>query len=604
MATAQRMKENRVTAPQLARWSRIAARFPGWLFWGSFWLLNWLLFAPIYLWQQPEMGFWPWSNLPAWAWAALLQQRENLDIFRVNLELSLLVLLWLSVKQLQRPRFFLIPATLYLLQLIYGIYEGFIRAFYQIEPNGYNDWPMLVRGTSYVAESLQLTAAVYLGGLFLLALAVTVLFAWHRLLFSPALAEWLPKRHTLALAGLILLAGLISAQADVTRGRPEAVVSSFAAKLRDNFSLAQTTRAETQPFALGRLAPFYEFTTGRELVYKPNIHIIFIESYGSVLYKRDDFQAAYTSLLPYLEKQLQQNGWSVHSTLSNAPTWGGGSWIAYTSFLFGLSLESDNDYRQLLAEYENRPFPHLVNFLRGQGYRSYRLTSSINELNDQEWQQLVRFFGVDEWLRFQDIPYSGPLYGWGPSLPDQYVLNYGLERIKANTAAPYTLFFITQNSHYPWQPLPEFVTDWRMLNETAEPEGGLAVSVPHEELRRRYLASIEYQLEMLMDLIIRQGEEDDIFILIGDHQPARVARYSDGWDTPVHIISRDAVFTAAFERYDFVPGLLAGKIEPTIHHAGFYSLFSRILLQQYGHDGVSLPVYRPLGADIGARSAE
>jgi hypothetical protein len=210
---------------------------------------------------------------------------------------------------------------------------------------------------------------------------------------------------------------------------------------------------------------------------------------------------------------------------------------------------------------------------------------------------------VDEWLRFGDIPYDGPLYGWGPSVPDQYVLNYSLERIKAETAGPYTLFFITQNSHYPWYPQPEFAADWRRLNETLEPDNS-ALSVPHEEMRARYLRSIELELEMLVDLILNQGGPDDIFIIIGDHQPARVARYADGWDTPLHIISRDAAFTAAFEPFGFVPGLLVGTIEPTMHHAGFYSLFSRILLQQYGPNGVSLPVYRPLGADIGARSAE
>jgi hypothetical protein len=210
---------------------------------------------------------------------------------------------------------------------------------------------------------------------------------------------------------------------------------------------------------------------------------------------------------------------------------------------------------------------------------------------------LVRFFGVDEWLRFQDIPYDGPLYGWGPSIPDQYVLNYGLERIKAESDAPYTLFFITQNSHYPWYPLPKFAADWRSLNETPEPDSG-ALSIPHEDLRRRYLASIDYQLEMLVELIVNQGGPDDIFILIGDHQPARVARYNDGWDTPVHIISRDAAFTAAFEPFGFVPGLIVSTIEPTIHHAGFYSLFSHILLERYGREGTNLPVYRPLGAVV------
>ncbi len=565
-----------------------------WLFWGSFWLLNWLLFAPIYLYQRAETDFVP--RLSQLDWAGLLQQRDNLDIFRFNLEFGLLVLLWLLVPQVRRPFFLIIAFLIYLLQLLYGTYEGFIRAFYQVAPNSYNDWPLLFRGTSYVIESMALPTAVYLGGFLLILLAGAALFGLHRLLFDPARTAQLHPGHSLALALILLLALLGNWQSDLSPGEPRAVVSSFTAKVQDNLALAQTTQTEADRFALGRLAPFYEFL-GTDLLYKPNIHIIFVESYGSVLYKRDDFEAAYTALLPWLEAQLEAHGWSAVSALSDAPTWGGGSWIAYTSFLFGLPLESDNDYRQLLAEYENRPFPHLVNFLRGQGYRSYRLTSSANELSDWEWQQLVQFFGVDEWLRYDDIPYDGPLYGWGPSMPDQYVLNYGLEQIKATESTPYTLFFITQNSHYPWHPLPVMALDWRTLPDMVIPQE-VNLSVSHEQLRQRYWRSIEYQLKVLVDLIISQGEEDDIFILIGDHQPARVARYSDGWDTPVHIISRDPELTAAFLAFDFVPGLMMSTIEPTIHHAGFYSLFSHILVQEYGRQGATLPIYRPLGADI------
>jgi hypothetical protein len=581
-----------------------------WLFWVVFWTLNWLIFAPIYLLQASEMAFWPDEFF--------LRARENLDIFRFNLEFGALVLLWLTLKPAMRPSpqpspqgrgsFVLFPTgggvgrrfsngflagafALYLLQLLYAVYEGFMLAFYQVAPNVYNDWPMFARGTEYTVASLSLHPAVYVGGLTLVLLAGGALFALHRLLFHPRLAANLGRGHTLALAVIILLALLAG---NGNWARPEAAVSSFTAKLGNNIALSQATRHADNPFALWRIAPLYEM--GGELIYKPNIHIIFIESYGSVLYKRPDFYAAYTGLLPGLRQQLEGGGWSVHTALSDAPTWGGGSWIAYTSFLFGLSLEEDADYRRLLAEYDRRPFPHLPNYLRGQGYRSYRLTSSINELDDAEWGQLVRFFGVDEWLRFGDVPYDGPLYGWGPSIPDQYVLNYGLERIKAETAAPYILFFITQNSHYPWYPLPEFAPDWRSLNETPAPDGG-ALSVPHEDLRRRYLLSIELELEMLVDLILNQGGTDDIFILIGDHQPSRVARYADGWDTPIHIISRDAAFTAAFEPFGFTPGMLVYPPEPTFHHAGFYSLFSRILLERYGREGSLLPTYRPFGAN-------
>lgn len=66
--------------------------------------------------------------------------------------------------------------------------------------------------------------------------------------------------------------------------------------------------------------------------------LVFVESYGSVLYKRPDYALAYTALLDELQSALTADGWHTASALSEAPTWGGGSWMAYTSALFGLRI--------------------------------------------------------------------------------------------------------------------------------------------------------------------------------------------------------------------------------------------------------------------------
>ncbi len=64
-------------------------------------------------------------------------------------------------------------------------------------------------------------------------------------------------------------------------------------------------------------------------------------------------------------------------------------------------------------------------------------------------------------------------------------------------------------------------------------------------------------------------------MLIGDHQPQQVSRRDDGFETPVHIISRDAGFVESLQDYGFVDGLIVQEMQPTLRHEGFYSLFVR-----------------------------
>ena len=143
-----------------------------------------------------------------------------------------------------------------------------------------------------------------------------------------------------------------------------------------------------------------------------------------MLYKRDDYRLAYEALLDELEPQLVDAGWHVATTLSEAPTWGGGSWMSYTSTLFGLRIEEHPSYLALVDHYQERDYPDLGSYLQSQGYTYSRVSSLATELKDEEWKRYMSFFGVDKWLRYGDLGYVGQRYGWGPAPPDQYVLNF------------------------------------------------------------------------------------------------------------------------------------------------------------------------------------
>ena len=100
---------------------------------------------------------------------------------------------------------------------------------------------------------------------------------------------------------------------------------------------------------------------------------------------------------------------------------------------------------------------------------------------------------------------------------------------------------------------------------------------------------------------MQTGDDESIYILIGDHQPQQVSRRNDSFDTPVHIISKDAALVDAFSAYNFVPGLLvpgAGEPAATMHHEGLYSMLVRVLVQQYGTGNKALPPYLPQGIPL------
>jgi phosphoglycerol transferase MdoB-like AlkP superfamily enzyme len=242
-------------------------------------------------------------------------------------------------------------------------------------------------------------------------------------------------------------------------------------------------------------------------------------------------------------------------------------------------------------------YPDLGTYLRGQGYHYFWTTSISEELGDKKWSSYKSFYGVDEWLRYSDLNYDGKRYGWGPAPPDQYVLAYSRDVAMAEQEKPLVMFYITQNSHYPFQPLPSMVEEWRDL-DTPSPTGDPLPDedASHAQLRANYLKAVEYDLDMLTDFILNHAQEDAIFFLVGDHQPPSVSRRSDTFDTPVHIVSRDPAYIDNLEQYGFVEAMVVDDTQPAeLHHEGLYSLIVRTLLQSYGTRPTFAPPYHPEG---------
>jgi hypothetical protein len=586
---------------KILRWPGLAvANHPNLTFWLSFVLLNGLLFLPFYLFNRETSSFLPIPDAAGQSAARqLFLWRDNLDIFRLSLEVTLLAALWVNVLWLWRRRWRQLYRALftvvYVVALSYAIYESIFLSLYQIDPNFFAQYRMAVDGVQYVVENLHWPWTLYAGGALLLLLLIAVVLRLTHGLIGGSPPERLSRWTRLGMGALAAWAVLAAVAFHLPLANPESAVSSLGVKLQQNVAESLALRAKIAVFDSSAPQRIYNYSRF-DLEQKPDVYLIFVESYGSVLYKRPDWRKDYEALLGQLEQDLAGGGWHVSTALSDSPTWGGGSWMAYTSAMFGLGIDSHPEYLFLLDEYQNVAYPDLGRYLQSQGYYSLFVSSIAKELKDGDLQQYLNFYGVDDWLTYGRLDYQGPRYGWGPAPPDQYVLWYVEKEVAAALDQPKFIFTITQNSHYPWVPQPELANDWRTLNRpTQDPAAPLPDQIASQAKRRNYMNAVDYQLRFLTDFILKNGRDNAVYVLIGDHQPQQVSRREDGFETPVHIISRDAGFVDLFRDYGFVDGLMVKDIEPSLRHEGFYSLFVRGLLASYGQDGAVLPDYLPNG---------
>ncbi len=601
-----------MTSPELSQnpgWVRHRITFDRHVdlsFWIIFLLLNGLLFLPAALANLETSSLLPPINFSENNPLRLAQQlfvwRNNIDLFRLHAELTLLTAAWMLLPWPRWPRwerlYHWLFAFVFFLGLAYNIYESVVFTVYQEEAVLYAHAAMLADGLGFLLRHLPLPNWQITILFFIAAALIFVLAALLRALTRGIPRERLSRWSKIILTGLAVLAAASLIRFQTNLASPKSVVSSLSHKLTRSIAASIALRNEVNSSAELPYGQYLEYSK-YDLLEKPDIYLIFIESYGSILYKRPAFHDSYTKQLADLERQLSDQGWHASSALSESTTWGGGSWLAYTSALFGLRVDNHPQYVSLFSRFQEQDYPDLGYTLRSQGYEYVRATSLAAELPEEDWQDYVDFFGVDRWIRYRDLDYQGMHYGWGPSPPDQYVLNAVHEQLKEKNDQPLFLFWITQNSHYPWRAVPRLAEDWRAMND-----GNAVVTVFEDEetslkgRQQNYLQAISYELSFLTDFILEEASDDALFILIGDHQPGYVTRRSDGYDTPVHVISKDASLLEHFAPYGFEKGLTIANMEPVVRHEGLYSLLMHALLQQYGYGGGQPPPYLPQGITV------
>ena len=335
-----------------------------------------------------------------------------------------------------------------------------------------------------------------------------------------------------------------------------------------------------------------------EFAQKPNINILCVESYGSVVFKEKELSEVRDYIASF-DEELSSKGYHVATALSTPPLFAGGSWKSYTSLSYGTKVEDDTQYALMFKDSKGfKRYQSIFHILRDQGYKNILLTGQGKEIDEKfDWDLLKNNFQYDEFYDWNKLKYQGKeikFFGVRDCPPDQFTLNKGYEMLEKQSDGPRSSFFISLNSHYPYNSPVKCLDDWKELDD---PDKEIELNVDDSNVTSRYKSAIKYQMETFLTFISERANKDEVYILFGDHQPPFVAKKNEGWETPIHVFSKDEKLLIPFLEQGYTKGLVPDTSGAApLRHEGFLSLFLKGLNLSVGKNkNLDLP-YRPNGA--------
>jgi hypothetical protein len=370
--------------------------------------------------------------------------------------------------------------------------------------------------------------------------------------------------------------------------------------------------------AIGRTLkdPPYAELRQTKLQKKPDVFLILVESYGRIMATHDGMKRGHKRLLGHMQELIAPAGWHSVSAYSRAPITGGRSWLAEGSVIMGTTIKYESVFQHLVSHSEK--LNTFTSFFNQQGYDTLLVVPADRRRPGVE---VVNRYGFDDVVHFETLGYNGPQLGWG-LVPDQFSMDYVDENYLMAADKPVFMDFHMVSSHAPWREVPVLVDDYRdlirMPGQRARPEYKAAARAMlntaqgftrtdggrkdymgelTDNLRRRYVKSIHYSLEVVARFLARR-ERDALVIVMGDHQPPVISPSTERFDVPVMVFSKTPELLDEMKTAGFVDGMLPADVKvPPINHGGLLSLVARSLAR-YGGDGGPLPDSRPKGVEI------
>lgn len=307
-----------------------------------------------------------------------------------------------------------------------------------------------------------------------------------------------------------------------------------------------------------------------------DVHMIFLETYGAVLYDQKDSSAAVAHTRAQLEKSILESGRNVVSAFYVSPTIGGASDLAHLSVLSGIDLKDSRKHDVLLTTER----PTLLDVFEREGYETFGLYHSVG------WEWVERaFYSFDQYIDGPALNYEGPAFGFW-KIPDQFAAAR-VEQLypRDEKAKPRFTFFPTISSHFPFHQVPPYQPDWKKLLspqpfDSAAAARAQAEPVNWEYMKPDYLRTINYTNTWLAGYFSQPEPRETVYVMIGDHQPTgSVSREPTPWDVPVFIVSKDKSLLDRFKAMGFTDGLTPKKRVPL----GTLNELTATLLKGFGN---------------------
>ncbi|MFI6781600.1 sulfatase-like hydrolase/transferase [Micromonospora sp. NPDC050276] len=299
-----------------------------------------------------------------------------------------------------------------------------------------------------------------------------------------------------------------------------------------------------------------------------NVVVAFVESYGRDAVEDPEFAPQVGAVLDRGTSELGAAGFAAQSGFLTSPTFGGGSWLAHDTLLSGLWIDNDQRHRTLLASDRMT--------LNGAFRRANWQTVGVMPAVTRAWPE-GSFFGYDRFYNAKTLAYGGPKFSFGTP-PDQYTLAswQRLEQAKRDGNVMTELALVS--SHAPWTPVPPLL-DWADVGDGTVYRG--ADDGKSDDRRRNttqiradYRKSIEYTLGALISYVQTYGDDDLVFIFLGDHQPAAVVTGENAsHDVPISIVTRDRAVLDRISGWGWQDGLKPGPQAPVWRMDAFRDRF-------------------------------
>ncbi len=358
------------------------------------------------------------------------------------------------------------------------------------------------------------------------------------------------------------VAGLLLIPVSVVTVHSDVFARSFTTILRDQFTDGPPF-SDSRPKltdshgdrSLAKITPEMMANTRVDGLQGASVFLIFLESYGVTLIED---ARHFTSIAPRFkrfENRLTTAGFSMASSQITAPTFAGGSWRSHATVLSGVRVADQRDYETLVGS-GRRTLVHLLN---DEGYRTVAAEPAIRG----PWPD-GDFYGFEYIYDAAALDYQGPDIGWW-KIPDQYTLYQIYKREILRSSRPVFAKIALIMTHIPYFPIPPYVANWSLFETgTAYREHLPSIAADDYrdlyELSSRYVDAFLYELDILEDFILRFVPAGSLVIIMGDHQPPKLATHdNDSWAVPVHLISSNPDLVAPFARHGFQSGVLPSQ---------------------------------------------